>query len=157
MFPEDFLSVERIDCQGESYSKKRVLQRIGEMLAPVCEGMGGNDVFDALLERERLGATGLGHGIGLPHARLGVIQEAKAALLILREAVDYDAVDQEPVDLIFGLVVPDSAEQRHLDILAALAEMFSDTAMRDKLRICSDPARVLEDFNRWAGGQESEG
>jgi PTS system nitrogen regulatory IIA component len=156
MFPEQFLSIERIDCQGQSYSKKRVLQRIGEMLAPVCEGMGGDDVFDALLERERLGATGLGHGIGLPHARLGGVSEARAALLILRQAVDYDAADQEPVDLIFGLVVPDSAEQRHLDILAALAEMFSDEGMRDQLRICSEPSKVLANFNRWAADREGE-
>ena len=158
MFPEGFLTVERIQLDCESHSKKRVLQRIGEILATVSEDLDGDDIFDKLFERERIGATGLGHGIGLPHARIENISEARATLFIMSEAVDYDAADQQLVDLLFGLVVPEnmeSAERNHLDILANLAAMFSDEEMRKKFRSSNDPQQILNYFNAWCNSHSS--
>jgi len=85
-------------------------------------------IFDSLIGRERLGSTGLGHGVALPHGRFNQSQRAVGAFVKLKKGVDFDAIDRQPVDLVFGLLVPDHYTDEHLKILAYLAEMFSDRA-----------------------------
>ncbi len=132
-------------CQCDIRSKKRAVQTLAELLAPSIEVMlddqdsegqeqSDMDIFDALITRERLGSTALGHGVALPHSRLANINEPIAAMITLSEGVDYEAQDGQPVDLLIGLLVPERCNDEHLKILAALARRFSDHYFRDELR-----------------------
>jgi PTS system nitrogen regulatory IIA component len=141
--PPELLVVERVGCQAEATSKKRVLQMIGQLLAGASPELTQDAVFDRLLERERLGSTGLGHGVALPHARVAGVHEAVGAFLKLDTAVDYDAIDSRPVDLVFGLLVPEEATQAHLDLLASLAALFSSPNLCARLRADCTPEQVL--------------
>ena len=111
MFPANFLASERIVCNSQAASKKRILEEIGSLLSSSVPGLIPEKVFDKLLERERLGSTGLGQGIALPHARMPGVDRAYGALIHLQSGVDFDAIDRNPVDLVFGLMVPEEATQ----------------------------------------------
>jgi PTS system nitrogen regulatory IIA component len=126
MFPNGYLVEERIGCNVEAASKKRVLEQLGQRLAEAVPDLNQDMVFDALLERERLGSTGLGKGIALPHARMPQITQALAAFVQLPEGIDFDAIDNQPVDLAFAMLVPEEATDEHLQLLAKLAQMFDD-------------------------------
>jgi PTS system nitrogen regulatory IIA component len=101
-------------------------------------------VFDALIGRERLGSTGLGHGVAIPHGRLEGNDRTRAAFLQLRDGVDFDSNDRQPVDLLFAMVVPEDSTEEHLKVLARLAEMFSDADFDRRLR----EAGSAEDLHR---------
>lgn len=101
-------------------------------------------ILDALISRERLGSTGLGHGVGLPHSRLANIEEPIAAFVTLDKGVDYESVDGQPVDLVLGLLVPEDCNDEHLKILAQLARRFSDEALRGTLREFDDADNLYE-------------
>ena len=149
MFPPDFINAERIGCRLNIASKKRVLQYLGELLAASSPELAPESVFDRLLERERLGSTGLGHGIALPHARMPEVKEAMGAFLQLQTGVDFDAIDDQPVDLAFGLLVPQEATEEHLQLLAKLASMFSNGELCEKLRRSDSAQELLEHINAW--------
>lgn len=134
MFPDDFLVEQRIGCQVEAASKKRVLEQLGQRLSSVDPELTQDIVFDALLERERLGSTGLGNGIAIPHARMQQLDKAYAAFIQLPSGVDFDALDGNPVDLAFSMLVPHEATEEHLQLLALIAGMFSDDAFCNALR-----------------------
>jgi nitrogen PTS system EIIA component len=143
LIPTDLLSVERIQLDLEAVSKKRVLEEIATLL------QGGdsdelNLVFDQLFERERLGGTGLGHGVALPHARLSGLRQSRGAFLRLAAGIDYDANDGEAVDLVFGLLVPEQATDEHLQLLASLAMLFRNDSVCQRLRAASDPLEILQ-------------
>lgn len=145
----DLLSEDRIDCHGGATSKKRALEMLSESIAASTPGLTQGQIFDSLIARERLGSTGLGHGVAIPHGRLPGAEKAVAALLRLDEAIDYDAPDRKPVDLLFALVVPEACTEEHLKILATLAEMFADEPTLAKLRSLPSPAELLDLFRRW--------
>jgi nitrogen PTS system EIIA component len=134
MFPESFLLEKRIGCNVEAASKKRVLEQLGQRLAESVPELTQDLVFDALLERERLGSTGLGKGIALPHARMPQVTQAIGTFITLPEGVDFDAIDGNPVDLAFAMLVPEEATDEHLQLLAKLASMFSDNSFCTALR-----------------------
>ncbi len=134
MFPNGFLLQERIGCNVEAASKKRVLEQLGQRLAESVPELTQDLVFDALLERERLGSTGLGKGIALPHARMAQVDQATGAFIKLNQGIDFDAIDGEPVDLAFAMLVPQEATDEHLQLLSTLARMFSDASFCTKLR-----------------------
>jgi PTS system nitrogen regulatory IIA component len=134
MFPDGYLLEERIGCNVEATSKKRVLEQLGQRLAEAVPELDQDMVFDALLERERLGSTGLGKGIALPHARMSHITEALAAFIQLPTGIDFDAIDNQPVDLAFAMLVPQEATDEHLQLLAKLAQMFDDRNFCSALR-----------------------
>ncbi|MCU7843619.1 MAG: PTS IIA-like nitrogen regulatory protein PtsN [Candidatus Thiodiazotropha sp. (ex Monitilora ramsayi)] len=134
MFPDGFLLEERIGCNLEAASKKRVLEQLGQRLAEPVPKLTQDLVFDALLERERLGSTGLGKGIALPHARMAEVTQAMGAFVTLHEGIDFDAIDGDPVDLAFAMLVPEEATDEHLQLLSKLASMFSDSAFCTALR-----------------------
>jgi mannitol/fructose-specific phosphotransferase system IIA component (Ntr-type) len=101
------------------------------------------DIFDSLLNRERLGSTGLGTGVAIPHGRMTGIDAPVGAIITLKNGVDYDAVDHQPVDLLFALVVPEASTDEHLQILATLARMFSDRKLCENLRASQDAEQLL--------------
>lgn len=160
----ELLDPSRMRCQCDIRSKKRAVQTLAELLAPsvgqvltddkVTEGnapedkvQSDMDVFDALITRERLGSTALGHGVALPHSRLADIEKPIAAMITLSDGVDYEAPDGQPVDLMIGLLVPEHCNDEHLKILAALAQRFSDHYFRDELRTFGiDQAEALYAF-----------
>jgi len=148
MFPPNFLAIERIGCRVEAGSKKRVLELLGSLLADTAPDLTQDSVFDRLLERERLGSTGLGHGIALPHARMRNIDQAYGAFIQLQQGVEFDAIDNKPVDLLFALLVPEAATQEHLQLLATLAEMFSNQEFCAGLRGATTPDELLKRLTR---------
>jgi PTS system nitrogen regulatory IIA component len=134
----DILSVERVCCDIPSRSKKAALEAAARLIAGAEPGLSDADVFDSLIARERLGSTGLGHGVALPHGRRKLGDRTLGAFIRLQSAIDYDAIDQQPVDILFALLVPEKSTEEHLQILSQLAERFSNPALLEKLR--SEPS-----------------
>ena len=123
-------------------SKKRLFHDIGEM-AETCYGLKPSAVIDALIERENLGPTGVGHGVALPHARLAGVDDVKGIFLRLEKALNFDAVDRQPVDLVFALIAPENAGVDHLKALALVSRTFRDASICAKLRANSDPVTLF--------------
>jgi PTS system nitrogen regulatory IIA component len=129
-------------------SKKRVFEQAG-ILFENALGIGRSHVFDALFARERLGSTGLGHGIAIPHGRIKGLREASGAFIRTSAPIPFEAPDGSPVNLIFVLLVPEKASDLHLQILSELAEMFSDREMRAQLGAVSGAAEVQQLIGKW--------
>jgi PTS system nitrogen regulatory IIA component len=149
MIITDLITRERIVCDSEVTSKKRVIEILSERLATGQADLSARPIFDSLIGRERLGSTGLGHGVALPHGRFSQSQQAIGAFVKLRKGVDFDAIDRQPVDLVFGLLVPDHYTDEHLKILAYLAEMFSDRAFCQQLRDTNSDQALYERLSAW--------
>ena len=130
-------------------SKKRAIELLSEVLA--CSELSGrqSDVFDSLIARERLGSTGFGGGVAIPHGRVKGVQTTQAAFVQLAEPIDYDAIDGQPVDLLFALAVPEESTDEHLQVLARLAEMFSNKALCQQLRETTDQAVLYALVTDW--------
>ncbi|MDJ0805416.1 MAG: PTS sugar transporter subunit IIA [Gammaproteobacteria bacterium] len=143
MFPDGFIVEKRIGCNVAAASKKRVLEQLGKRLAQPVPALTQDIVFDALQQRERLGSTGLGNGIALPHARMPQVAKAVGAFIQIPNGVDFDAVDNQPVDLAFGMLVPENATDEHLQLLAQLAKLFSDTDFCSLLRKAETAEELL--------------
>ena len=135
---ETILTPGRTLCGVPGSSKKRVLENIAHCISEDILTLDPNMLFDSLLAREKLGSTGLGHGIAIPHCRIKNCARIIGALVKLKEPVDFDSIDGAPVDLIFVLLVPEEAHEEHLQVLAHLAEMFNDQAFCQQLRDCED-------------------
>jgi PTS system nitrogen regulatory IIA component len=144
MFPPQLIVAGRIGNSLEIGSKKRLLEVLAELLASDHPSLNPESVFGHMLERERLGSTGLGHGIALPHSRVKDLTDAVGAFVQLRKGVSFDAIDDNPVDLAFALLVPESANEMHLQLLSRLASMFSDPQLRQDLRNATSAERILE-------------
>lgn len=143
------LSPDRIVCDVDAISKKRSLEILSETLARSETGIASSKVFDSLLNREKLGSTGLGHGVALPHGRSDLFTEARLAVIKLIQGIDYDAPDSEPVDLLFALIVPEDSCDEHLQILALLAEMLADENLLTQLRQSSTCESFYECLTHW--------
>jgi len=130
----DLLTPETTFFQVEGINKKKLLEFIAERLAELNPQLDVDTVFDALLARERLGSTALGEGIALPHCRLGCCTQPRGLLLTLSEPIEFDAQDNQAVDVIFMLLVPDSDPEEHLNTLSHIAALFSQAEFRDDLR-----------------------
>lgn len=145
----ELLTENRVACVSHATSKKRALELLSELLTADVPGLSQGEVFDSLCERERLGGTGLGQGVAIPHGRLVGLDRAVCAFLRLRTGVDYDAMDKQPVDLICGLLVPKESTQAHLDLLAGLAEMFSDQDFCTRMRATHSSQELYELLTGW--------
>jgi PTS system nitrogen regulatory IIA component len=124
--------------------KSKKSRKGSEKLEPELDTLSDMAILDALISRERLGSTGLGHGVGLPHSRVSCIQEPIAAFLTLDTGVDYESTDGQAVDLVMGLLVPENCNDEHLKILAQLARRFSDETLRTQLRNFEEPERLYQ-------------
>ena len=139
------LTPENIVLDLDASSKKRVFEHAG-LLFENHQGIASSAVFDSLFAREKLGSTGLGRGIAIPHGRIKDLQQASGAFLRLATPVPFDSPDGEPVSLLFVLLVPEQATEQHLQILSELAERFSEPACRDALRTADSADAVLRIF-----------
>ena len=129
----------------DSSSKKRVFEQVG-MLFEKHLGLGHALVFDSLFAREKLGSTGLGQGVAIPHGRIKGLKQAAGAFLRLKTPVPFDAPDGRPVNLMFVLLVPEQATEQHLQILSELAQNFAEQPFREALLAAPDAAAVVALF-----------
>lgn len=138
------LTPERTACQVPGLSKKRLFETIARIISEDQLSLPYELVFDQLFAREKLGSTGLGKGIAIPHCRVGNCTQPTGCLITLSESIDFDAPDNEPVDLVFALLVPDGAHQQHLDTLAGIARAFSQNDFCERLRGATDAASLFQ-------------
>jgi nitrogen PTS system EIIA component len=129
-------------------SKKRLFEHLG-LLFENNHGIASSVVFDCLFSRERLGSTGLGHGVAIPHGRIKGLKDALGAFIRLSAPVPFDAPDTKPVTLVFALLVPEQATERHLQILSALAQMFGDRALREAMAAAPDASGLHQLISTW--------
>mgnify|MGYP001128785408 CR=1 FL=1 len=129
-------------------SKKRLFEQIG-LLFENNHGIERGKVFDSLFARERLGSTGLGEGVAIPHGRIKGLKEALAAVVRLAQPIPFEAPDGKPVRLLVFLLVPEAATEEHLELLSELAELLSDTAIRESLLSCNDPVQMHRILTTW--------
>ena len=134
----ELLTPERTHFNVEGVSKKRLFDQVAGLVAGSCPDLNEQSIFDALISRERLGSTGIGEGIAIPHCRLASCEKPTGMLLRLQEAIDFDSVDARPVDLVFVLLVPEQNPEQHLKTLSHLATLFNDEQYREELRSASD-------------------
>ena len=136
------LKPEAVKVLSSASSKKRLLQNISELMQNAY-GMDASLVSDALLAREALGPTGVGHGVALPHARLAGLDEVIGAFVLLEKPVDFSSVDRQPVDIAFALFAPEEAGVEHLKALALVSRTLRDTSICQKLRANPDPTTLF--------------
>lgn len=139
----------------DASSKKRVFDQAGLMFEN-HQGIARSTVYDALFAREKLGSTGLGQGIAIPHGRIKGLKEAVGGFLRLAVPVQFDSPDGRPVSLIFVLLVPETATEHHLQILSELAQLFSDRGFREKLSKAQDPVEIHTLFMNGLGDATSD-
>lgn len=151
------IAPDRVKCLSGIGSKKRALESLSHLLGLGATGLDPTDIFHQLVERERLGSTGLGHGVALPHGRLASNETGQSdvsgytlgSFIKLENGIDFDSPDSQPADLLFGLLVPKECTDEHLQILAALAGMFSDTQFCEQLRNCKTDEELYSKLSNW--------
>jgi nitrogen PTS system EIIA component len=142
------LAAENVRVDLEVSSKKRLFEQVG-LLFENQHALARSVVFDSLFAREKLGSTGLGQGVAIPHGRIKGLKEALGAFVRLAQPVAFDAPDGNPVSLVFVLLVPEKATEKHLQILSELAQMFSDKALRESMSRAPDAAALHQLVTSW--------
>lgn len=131
---EQTLTLDRCFVDIASESKKAILEQIAQLLEDSIPDLDRHGTFENLIAREKLGSTGFGNGIAIPHCRISGCSQPACMVLQLEHAIDFDAIDAEPVDLLFVLVVPEDATEAHLGLLSAIAGMLNKSTVREDLR-----------------------
>lgn len=134
---EEIIKPDSVLCNAHARSKKHCLEILSELLVRSIPDTSADDIFGSLIERERLGCTGLSAGVAFPHCRVEGLDRSCAALIKLSEAVDFDADDGEPVDLVFGLLVPQKIDDSHHADINAISSILGDLKLRASLRKCN--------------------
>jgi PTS system nitrogen regulatory IIA component len=137
----------------EATSKKRAFEEVG-LLFENQHGLNRALITDSLFARERLGSTGLGHGVAIPHGRIKGLKAPMAAVFLLQTPIGFDAPDEQPVALLIFLLVPEAATQKHLEILSEIAELLSDSTLREQLITSTDAAALYQLIASWHSVQE---
>jgi PTS system nitrogen regulatory IIA component len=132
----------------DATSKKRAFEEAG-LLFETLHGLNRALITDSLFARERLGSTGLGHGVAIPHGRIKGLKQPLAAVFQLANPIGFDAPDEQPVQLMIFLLVPEAATQKHLEILSEIAELLSDSALREKMKHSGDAAELHRQITTW--------
>jgi PTS system nitrogen regulatory IIA component len=145
----ELLTPERVTCSDAIGSKKRLLEYLGELLANSSQQLGQNEVFNALVNREKLGSTGLGRGVAIPHGRMAALEKPVCAFIKLDSPIDFDAGDSLNVDLVCALLVPEDSTEEHLQVLSTIAEIFSNQGICTALRQCQKGDCLLEQLYQW--------
>ena len=146
------LPLPQVLVQVDAASKKRAFEEAG-LLFENLHGLNRALVTDSLFARERLGSTGLGHGVAIPHGRIRGLKAPMAAVLQLDAAIGFDAPDDQPVGLLIFLLVPEAATQKHLEILSEIAELLSDAPLRENIKGCTDAVALHALIATWKSAQ----
>ena len=144
MLVSDLLSPDRVLPFVKTSSKKKLLELVSEALVKNDETLNSREVYESLCARERLGSTGLGKGVAIPHGRVHGSSGVQAVFIRLSKPLAYDAIDGEPVDLLFALAVPETCGEMHLKLLSQVAEIFSDADLLKELRAAEDSGMMLK-------------
>ena len=142
------LPAEQVLVALDATSKKRAFEEAG-LLFEALHGLNRALITDSLFARERLGSTGLGHGVAIPHGRIKGLKQPLAAVFQLAEPIGFDAPDEQPVRLMFFLLVPEAATQKHLEILSDIAELLSDAALREQMKVSTAAADLHRLIHNW--------
>jgi PTS system nitrogen regulatory IIA component len=146
------LPVAQVLVGVEATSKKRAFEEAG-LLFENLHDLSRALVTDSLFARERLGSTGLGHGVAIPHGRIKGLKSPMAAVFQLAQPIGFDAPDEQPVNLLIFLLVPEAATQKHLEILSEIAELLSDTALRESIKSSTAQAGLHQLIAQWQSAQ----
>jgi len=150
----DILSPDCINSAVNVSSKKRLLEKLGGEITNNNPDLIEDEIFESLISRERLGSTGIGHGVAIPHGRVKTGGKSIGCFMQLENPVDFDAIDGKPVDLVFGLLVPENSTDEHLQILSTLATLFSNEAICDELRQAGSSEEIYKLLTNWQATSE---
>ena len=146
------LPVTQVLVSVDATSKKRAFEEAG-LLFEGLHGLSRALITDSLFARERLGSTGLGHGVAIPHGRIKGLKAPMAAVFQLERSIGFDAPDEQPVVLLIFLLVPEAATQKHLEILSEIAELLSDSVLREKIKACANADELHAMIAGWQSTQ----
>jgi PTS system nitrogen regulatory IIA component len=146
------LPVAQVLVRVDATSKKRAFEEAG-LLFENLHGLNRALVTDSLFARERLGSTGLGHGVAIPHGRIKGLKAPLAAVFQLAQPIGFDAPDEQAVNLLIFMLVPEAATQRHLETLSEIAELLSDATLREKICASTEPAELHGLIASWQSAQ----
>lgn len=138
------VNADNISFHDEATSKKRVIENLSRMLAANTSAATAEKIFQVLLERERLGSTGLGKGVAIPHARVPDLTHTVAAMLTLETPIEFESADNKPIDIAFGLLVPEDDTEHHLQHLSRLVTLFRDEEICSRIRQASSSDDIFE-------------
>ena len=144
MLINSMLNEDRTRAKIEGASKKRVLESLATIFAESIGDVDADTLFQSLVQREKLGSTGIGEGIAIPHCRFDTRGKTYGACVSLNEPIDFDSVDGLPVDIVFAMLVPENAEQNHLEALATLAESMQKSSYVSALRKANTDSQLYE-------------
>ena len=145
----EIIDVNRISRDINVLSKKRALEELSNLITKDQPQLDASGIFDSLISRERLGSTGVGYGIAIPHGRIKNCNKITGAFIQLNQGIDFDAIDNQPVDMLFALAVPEESTDEHLQVLALLASMFNDESFREKLRNSKNNEETYKLLTEW--------
>ena len=141
---QDILTLDCTLCAVKGTSKKKLLEIISTTAADKIENFDTHQLFESLMAREKVGSTGIGNGIAIPHGRLSNTSQVIAVLLTSEQAVEFDAIDNRNVDIIIALFVPEESCQQHLDTLQSIAQIFSDKKTAKKVRKSKSSQEIFD-------------
>ena len=150
-----FLTPERTFCNALSTSKKRLLEDMAQFISDDVPALNANEIYSQLLNRERLGSTGIGDGVAIPHCRVSNCSGIVGALITLKTPIDFEAMDDGPVDIVFALIAPEEGHDEHLKALAAIAERLNNPDFRDQLRAAEDRESLFRAAVEFPGGNDT--
>lgn len=145
----EFINVNRIKNDVNVLSKKRALEELSHLITQDQTQLNATEIFESLISRERLGSTGVGYGIAIPHGRIKNCENLTGAFIKLEQGIDFDAIDNQPVDILFALIVPEESTDEHLQVLALLASMFNDESFRQKLQQSKNVEEIYQLLTEW--------
>jgi len=145
----EFINVNRIKKGIDVLSKKRALEELSNLITQDQTQLNATEIFESLISRERLGSTGVGYGIAIPHGRIKNCEQITGAFIQLQQGIDFDAMDNQPVDMLFALIVPEESTDEHLQVLALLASMFNDENFRQQLRQGQNEEEIYQLLTQW--------
>jgi len=140
---QNILTLDCTQCAVPASSKKRLLEQICQLAADKLGDSNPSDLLESLLNRERIGSTGIGNGIAIPHGRLNNTDKAIAVFLTTEQAIDFDAIDNKPVDIFICLFVPQNNTQEHLETLQSIAKLLSDRKTAKQVRKCTNKREMF--------------
>lgn len=140
---QDILTLDCTQCAVPASSKKRILEQICLLAAEKMGNCTAGDLLESILNREKMGSTGIGNGIAIPHGRLTNTDSAMAILLTTEQAIDFDAIDNKAVDIFICLFVPENSTQEHLNTLQSIAQLFSDRKTAKQVRKCTNNLQLF--------------
>lgn len=144
MLLEEIIKPDSVLCNAQARSKKHCLEILSELLVRQIPHLASEDIFERLIERERLGCTSLDQGVAFPHCRVDGIDNNTAALIKLSEPVDFDSSDGELVDIVFGMMVPTDINASHQANIRSIAELLGDSELRRKMRAANTSSELYE-------------